>query len=184
MPNKAEFQAAGAGACACAQETALPEQPALSPEEDLRRLRDLLFQQEIDFINERRANLASPSARAEEISAIIAEAIALRAARDDRLSIALEPLVDSIVRDALHTNPQSFTNALFPLMGPSIRRSIAESFRAMLESFSKTMEMSFSWKGLRWRLEAMRTGKSFSEVVLLNTLVYRVEEIFFIHSAT
>jgi OOP family OmpA-OmpF porin len=46
------------------------------------------------------------------------------------------------------------------------------------------MEMSFSWKGLRWRLESLRTGKPFSEVVLLRTLVYRVDAVYLIHSAT
>ncbi|MDR2076049.1 MAG: OmpA family protein [Desulfovibrio sp.] len=177
---------------------ALEKAPGISPKEDfsggeatsppdeqeINRLRQLLFHREIALIDELRTRLTNPGLRAEETSAIIAEALVLRSAKDDKLGIALEPLVDSIVRDALRTNPQAFTNALFPLMGPSIRKSIAESFHAMLESFSKTMEMSFSWKGLRWRLEALRTGKSFSEVVLLHTLIYRVEEIFFIHSAT
>ena len=32
-----------------------------------------------------------------------------------------------------------------------------------------------------WRLDARRTGKSFAEIVLLNTLVYRVEQVFLIH---
>src|SRR4029434_1356780 len=38
-----------------------------------------------------------------------------------------------------------------------------------------------SWRSLRWRLDARRTGKSFAEIVLLNTLVYRVEQVFLIH---
>jgi OOP family OmpA-OmpF porin len=46
------------------------------------------------------------------------------------------------------------------------------------------MEQVFSWKGLRWRLEALRTGISFSQVVLLHTLLYRVEQVFFIHAET
>jgi OOP family OmpA-OmpF porin len=44
--------------------------------------------------------------------------------------------------------------------------------------------MAFSWKGLRWRLESLKTGKPFSEVVMLNTLVYRVEQLFLIHRQT
>ncbi|MDR2160620.1 MAG: hypothetical protein LBO77_00520 [Desulfovibrio sp.] len=153
-------------------------------DEELQRLRSLLFQREIAFIEDLRASLANPAAQAEQVSSVIAEALLLRSRQDDRLSIALEPLVDSIVRDALRANPEAFSSALFPLMGPSIRKSIAESFRSMLENFSKSMEMSFSCKGLRWRFEALRTGKPFGEVVLLHTLIYRVEEVFFIHSAT
>jgi OOP family OmpA-OmpF porin len=37
---------------------------------------------------------------------------------------------------------------------------------------------------LRWRVEAWRTGKSFGEVVLLHTLLYRVEQVFLIHRET
>ena len=38
-----------------------------------------------------------------------------------------------------------------------------------------------SIRGLKWRLEAWRTGKPFAEVVLLQTLRYRVEQVFLIH---
>jgi len=46
------------------------------------------------------------------------------------------------------------------------------------------MEQSLSLRGLKWRLEAIRTGRSFSEVVLLHSLVFRVEQIFLIHKKT
>jgi OOP family OmpA-OmpF porin len=98
--------------------------------------------------------------------------------------MAMGPIVDDIVKKSMHDKMRDFINAMFPLMGPAIRKSISESFRAMMVGFSKSMEMAFSWKGLRWRMEALRTGKPFSEVVLLHTLVYRVEQVFFIHSAT
>jgi OOP family OmpA-OmpF porin len=51
----------------------------------------------------------------------------------------------------------------------------------MLESLNQTLEHSLSWRALQWRVTALRTGKSFAEVVLLNTLVYRVEQVFLIH---
>ena len=51
----------------------------------------------------------------------------------------------------------------------------------MLESLNTTLEHSLSWRSLQWRLDARRTGKSFAEILLLNTLVYRVEQVFLIH---
>ena len=53
--------------------------------------------------------------------------------------------------------------------------------RGMVQSFNQTLEYSLSWKGLQWRWEAFRTGKSFAEVVLLHTLRFRVEQVFLIH---
>jgi OOP family OmpA-OmpF porin len=54
----------------------------------------------------------------------------------------------------------------------------------MVQSMNRTLEHSFSLQGLKWRLEAWRTGKSFAEVVLLHTLLYRVEQVFLIHRET
>ena len=58
--------------------------------------------------------------------------------------------------------------------------SLAASLSSMLESMNQTLEHSVSWRALQWRLTALRTGKSFAEIVLLNTLVYRVEQVFLI----
>ncbi|MCL1916239.1 MAG: hypothetical protein FWG17_06020 [Desulfovibrionaceae bacterium] len=151
---------------------------------ELARLRSLLFQKELNMLHHLATQTKNRSTETEHLSRIIAEALILRANKDDNLDLALSPLVGKLVRSSLRTNRREFTDALFPLMGPTIRKSISESFRGMLGNFSKSMEMSFSWKGLRWRLEGLRSGKSFSEVVLLHTLVYRVEEVFLIHSHT
>src|SRR5262249_32584734 len=65
-----------------------------------------------------------------------------------------------------------------------IRRSILQTLRTLFESFNQTMEQSLSLRGLKWRVEAIRTGRSFSEVVLMHSLVYRVEQAFLIHKKT
>ena len=66
-------------------------------------------------------------------------------------------------------------------MGPTIRKSLSNFLQGIIQSFNQTLEQSFSIRGLKWRLEAWRTGKSFAEVVLLQTLRYRVEQVFLIH---
>jgi predicted ABC-class ATPase len=63
-------------------------------------------------------------------------------------------------------------------------RELSESFgRAVQElridkTENHSLDISISWQGVKWRLEAMRTGKPFGEVVLLHTLRYRVEQVF------
>ncbi len=158
----------------------LPEVP---DDAELNRLRELLFQRELVIIQRLKDSLNDPHQNARRVSEVVAEALLLRNG-DNRLNTALEPAVNAILKSSLHRQRSDFVGVLFPLMGPSIRKSIAETFRSMLEGFSKSLEMSFSWKGLRWRMEALRTGKPFSEIVLLHTLMYRVEQLFFIHSET
>jgi OOP family OmpA-OmpF porin len=46
------------------------------------------------------------------------------------------------------------------------------------------LERSLTIRSLRWRAESLRTGRPFSEVALLRTLVYRVEQVFLIHTST
>jgi OOP family OmpA-OmpF porin len=152
---------------------------------ELQKLRELLFLREMELLRRLTDRLDDPLQHARETSEVVAEALLLRARKDDNmLYTALEPLAEELFKGALRKSPMDFVNVLFPLMGPAIRRSIAETFHSMLEGFHKTMENVFSWKGLRWRWQALRTGVGFSEVVLLNTLLYRVEQIFFIHAET
>ena len=183
-PVSAETSAPEADAAAASDAGPERESPPPPGDAELIRLRELLFSREIALIDHLREILENPLITTRKVSEVLAEAIHLRSGKDPHLSMALEPVVDAIVKASLNTRRTDFVNALSPLMGPTIRKSIAESFRSMMGNFSKSVEMAFSWKGLRWRFEAMRSGKPFSEIVMLNTLVYRVEQLFFIHSDT
>jgi OOP family OmpA-OmpF porin len=100
------------------------------------------------------------------------------------LSAALAPTIETALRESVRKDPGTLADALFPVMGPAIRRSILETLRSFLESFNQVLDQSLSVKGLKWRLEALRTGRSFTEVALLHSLVFRVEQAFLIHKKT
>lgn len=53
-----------------------------------------------------------------------------------------------------------------------------------LETFNQLLEQSLSPRSIRWRFDAWRTGRKYSEVVLMKTLVYQVEQVFLIHRET
>ena len=149
-------------------------------------LRNLLLAPEQKEIESLRNRMDDRAARAEDMSAVVAESIELRREHGGGadLNKALMPSVEEALRESVRKDPSVLAGALFPVMGPAIRKSIAESIRSMLESFNQTMEHSLSVQGIRWRLESLRTGRPFSEVVLLHSLVYRVEQVFLIHKAT
>lgn len=151
---------------------------------ELARLRNLLINPEMKLLEDIQRRLDDSTSRARDVSTVIAEALALRAGKDDMVSKALEPVIENNFKTFLQKRPHEVTSALFPIIGSTIRRSIAESFRSMMEGFSKSLELSFSLRGLRWRFEALRAGKPFSEIVLLHTLLYRVEQVFFVHAET
>jgi OOP family OmpA-OmpF porin len=140
-------------------------------------------QEALERLNHR---VASPEARTEDVSTVVAEAIQRRRQQggDSALSDALAPTIESALRESVRKDPATLADALFPVMGPAIRRSILETLRSFLDSFNQIMDQSLSWQGLQWRLEGLRTGRPFTEVALLHSLVFRVEQVFLIHKET
>src|ERR1700722_15863129 len=133
-------------------------------------------------IEERLDNLEK---RTCDVSEVVAEAIEMRRATGDQaLANALAPTIQETLRESVRRDPHVLADALFPVMGPAIRKSITETLRSMLESFNEALDNSFSIRGLKWRVEAMRTGKPFAEIVLMHSLLYRVEQVFLIHRET
>jgi outer membrane protein OmpA-like peptidoglycan-associated protein len=160
-----------------------------SPADDekaLQELRSLLLSEEQHEIVALRERLDSTEQRALDVSAVVAEAIELRRAHggQQELSAALTPTVEEAVRESVRKDSHVLVEALFPVMGPAIRRSVAEVFRSTVESFNQVLESAFSIRGLQWRFEAFRAGRPYAEVALLHSLVYRVEQVFLIHLKT
>src|SRR6202046_4585305 len=119
------------------------------------------------------------------VSEGVAEAIKMRRASGDQaLADALAPTIQETLRESVRRDPHVLADALFPVMGPAIRKSITETLRSMLESFNEALENSLSWQGMQWRVEAMRTGKPFAEIVMMHSLLFRVEQVFLIHQQT
>lgn len=163
--------------------TAEEDQPSLT-EEELLELRRLLLGPWQREVNKLRQRLDDPVRHAREVGRVLPEAVAIRSSEDRKLAAALAPTVEEVLKASVKKDPKTLGDALFPVMGPAIRKAILETVKRMIQSFDHIIGQSFSWQGLKWRIEALRTGKSFGEVVLLHSLLYRVEQIFLIHKET
>ena len=79
---------------------------------------------------------------------------AARARRQSGAERGLTPTVEEAVRESVRKDSHVLVEALFPVMGPAIRRSVAEVFRSTVESFNQVLESTFSIRGLQWRLRS------------------------------
>jgi OOP family OmpA-OmpF porin len=131
-----------------------------------------------------RRRLDTPTVRTREMAHYLPDAIHLRSTDDERLGQALQPTVEQALKQSVRRNPQQIVEAIFPVMGPAIRRAIVSTLMGMIQSFNKVIDHTFTLRGIKWRFEALTTGRAFAEVVLLHTLVYRVEQVYLIHRAT
>ena len=146
------------------------------------RLKDLLL------ADERAERQAQAQAFAEKMAATFADLpqelpeLLRRAQHDERLARALEkPLAQGLERIA-RTQKSLLISVLFPLIGPIIRRSIAETLSQLMKDMNRAVEHSISPTGLRWRWEAFRTGVPFTQIVLKHTLRYRVEHLLLVNN--
>jgi outer membrane protein OmpA-like peptidoglycan-associated protein len=153
------------------------------PDEDLQSLRSILIGPTERQLHDLQARVDDRFAHAREVGAVLPQAL-LNRARDPELARALTPSVEQAITASVRRDPKPLADAIFPVMGPAIRKAVAASLAAMVESLNRTLEHSVSWRALQWRIEALRTGKPFGEIVLLHTLLYRVEQVFLIHRKT
>jgi outer membrane protein OmpA-like peptidoglycan-associated protein len=144
-------------------------------------LRELLLAAPEAQVVKLQERMDDPHSRAEDVGRVLPEAIAIRSKEDRELTDALLPAVEEAIGISVRRHPDVLVDGLFPVMGPAIRKSITNTLAEMLESLNETLALGFSRQGLKWRLEAWRTGKPFAQVVLLRTLLYRVEQVFLIH---
>jgi outer membrane protein OmpA-like peptidoglycan-associated protein len=149
----------------------------------LEQLRTLLLGREIEVLARLSGVVDDPERLAEAVGRVLPTAIA-RATSDARLGHVLAPAMEKATESSIRSDPHTLVNILYPLIVPAIRKSIGETIDETFQSLNESLKYSLTWRGLRWRWEAWRTGLSFAEVVLKHTLVYQVEHVFLIHRHT
>jgi OOP family OmpA-OmpF porin len=150
----------------------------------LAELRHIVLGREQAVLARLQHTIEDPAHFAAAVSEILPAAILEAAARNEQLGQVLAPMVEFAAETSIRRDPRTLVNILYPLVGPAIRKSAAEALEATVQSLNQALRHSLSWRGLKWRLEAWRTGASFAQTVLKHTLVYRVEHVFLIHRRT
>lgn len=154
--------------------------PRSASEDSFAELRSIILGPEQRKLRKLQAHVLDPATQTRDVSRVLPDALQLRA-NDPQLMRALAPSVEEAITASVRKNPQALADALFPVIGPAIRKAVAHTFDAMIDSVNQTIERSISWQAVQWRWTAWRTGKPFAEIVIANTLDYRVEQVFLIH---
>ena len=109
---------------------------------ELSELRDLLFGAERRQLDELRRRMDTAELTPEELAEKLPQAIVQRAARDKQLAIALAPTVESAISESVRRNPHEIATAIFPVLGPSIRKAIAETMAGLVNTINRAIEHS------------------------------------------
>ena len=165
----------------------------LHNEEEWRALRDLLLSPEQGDLRRLRHEIARlendlrklPKHDWQSVSRVLPAAVAARTERqDDELPEAMQTVFEDGLQLSVNRNPHRIADTLTPIFGLTLGKAVIAGLRKTARSLNATIEQTLSPQSFGWRLEALRTRRSFADVVLLKTLQYRVEQVFLIHINT
>lgn len=147
---------------------------------DLDQLKELLFGAEKEALDSISERVERRDVRTVDVADILPEAIHKSHRKDDELVDSLTEPVGECLQRAFRDDPETYGDALYPVMGPAIRKSIMHALRNFSQQINEAVEHSVSPKGLKWRMQASRAGVPFGEFVLQKTMRYRVEQAYLI----
>ncbi|MBL0163424.1 MAG: hypothetical protein IPP82_07190 [Xanthomonadales bacterium] len=145
---------------------------------DLDRLRHLLLTDEREKFVRAELRIAELERINRELSELLPGLVT--AAPAEPMSRALATPVAAALGNAVQRNRASIVDALFPVIGPIIRKAIAEALRGLMRDLNQVLEHGFSPRGIRWRIEAWRSGVPFAQIVLKHSLRYQIDHVFLI----
>ena len=146
------------------------------------RLRQLLLEQERDRMDALQDSVHQATTRFERVPDLLAEDIerSLQDGKRSRLANVLAEATADSLEMAVRRKPQAVVQAVYPVIGPAIRRSLSDALRQMADDLDTALSDTFSPRALLWRLEAWRSGVPYAQVVLRHTTNYQVEHLFLI----
>ncbi|RBP49255.1 hypothetical protein [Arenicella xantha] len=134
--------------------------------------------EQIDQLNQRLDDL---DRRTKDVAEVLAPAIDAELANNGQnLVRSLQRPVSLGLKQAIRTEPKAYAEILYPVMAPSIRRAIAQAISSMMVTINRTIESATTVRGVRMRMESVRTGVPYAELALRHSLLYRVEHVYLI----
>ena len=150
----------------------------------LDELRDILFQPGQEKLEELRARVEEAERRAADVAEVLPESVSASFRKDARLFGALRTPLRRCISESVREDPDEYADALFPAIGPAIRRAVAAALKAWTDQVNRAIEQSLSPRGIGWRFQAWRAGIPYGQYIMQRTLLYQVENIYLIHSAS
>lgn len=144
-------------------------------------LRSLLLREELERLDVLEKKILSDEQFTQEVSKVLATAIKRSQAKDKSLELALKKPINNGISKAFKYNKQSIVDSLLPMMGQLIRKTVTNSIKQFVSDINRTLELNFSIKSIRWRMQAKKAGISYAEMVFQKTISYKVQELFVIN---
>ncbi len=152
-----------------------PEHAPSTPEQDeaFELLRTLLF-------DEYRQQIAQMRGQVVQLQEMI-DALEQQIQDEEGLINTITPVIASAIRTNISGSRAEMIDALYPIMGKLVQRSVAEAMRDLVRRIDRQMRRTLNVRGMWRQFQAQMRGISGSEMTIRDALPLQVEEIFLIH---
>ncbi len=151
----------------------------MSQERDL--LKNLLLKEELEVLNQLKQKVLSQEQFTQEVASVLATALKRAHKNDAELNKALYPPIKKGVLKAFSQSKQSIIDALLPIMGSLIRKTVSNSIKKVVADINRVLDQRLSFKALKWRWQALKAGVPYAEILFQKTIRYQVQEQFLIN---
>lgn len=148
------------------------------------KLKSLLFKDEMADLSAFRQLLNDDDALAKKLSQVLNQASDLTLKSDPKFKEKFTPNNPETYLNVLKKDPKGLMALLTPIISPAIRSAVLQTMRRFISEVNNKLEMGFSFKALKWRWQAFRTGVPFSEILFENTIQYQVQQLLLIEKET
>ncbi len=152
--------------------------------DDRDKLKDLLLSEEMAQIKVLNQLINDPEQFTQKVSEVLDSASDLVINNSPEFRKKFSKIDSKTYARAIKANRQTFIDALLPIIGPMIRRSVSAAIRRFVADVNRAIELGISVKALKWRWQSFRTGVPFAEIVFNNTIEYQVQQVFLIDNHT
>ncbi len=144
----------------------------------IEELRQIIVGANAEELAELKQRIEDVESRTRDVSEVLAPAI--RTSDPNALISSLQEPVSMSLKQAIRSEPQEYAEILYPVMAPSIRRAISQAISSLLITINKTLESATSVRGIKTRIQSVRTGIPYAELALRQSILYKVEHVYLI----
>lgn len=166
--------------------------PALDSSDALLKLKEILLSEDQRRIDALKQELEKLQTRIDDrellietLEPVIAELMEKKiiASRHEMAEV-LSPIMSEAIKNQVEYAKDEVAEALYPVIGKTIRKSIAEAMRNLVKSVNDKVERAFSPRHFFLRIKARISGVSQADLILKESIPFRVREVFLIHKET
>lgn len=88
--------------------------------------------------------------------------------------------LESKMFDRLQEQPKRVSQVIMPALAPAIRQTVQQSMMNMFDASSRAIDQGLSLRSWAWRFRAWRSGKRYSEIAMMESLLFEVEDVMLI----